>query len=126
MPIRVVVGGEDEVVLVFAFLGHSPQVAALETRLKHKSHILSVFGDVVGEHIHAISSGVLLASVGAWVFGVVDNQVEERLGKHDVLHFLPQGLLQDILLRDLDGLVGIVGGQQLGTARQEYIIGDAG
>ena len=103
----------------------SSQIPTLETGLKYEGYVLFIFGEVEGQHVHVVRWRVGFAGVGAGIFWIVDDKVEESFGKHHVLHLFPQRFFQNILLGDLDWLVGIIGSQEFRLARQEHIISNA-
>ena len=64
--------------------------------------------------------------VGGRVLAVVYDLVDKILGEDNGLNFPPEGLLEYVLLGEVNGLVCIVGCIEFRLCGQEYIIRDAG
>lgn len=73
-----------------------------------------------------MTAWVRIFAVRGRVFAVVDDLVDERLGEDDGLNFPTEGFLKDVVLWEVDCLVGIVGGVEFWLAREEHVVGDAG
>lgn len=63
--------------------------------------------------------------VGGRVLAVVYDLVDKILGEDNGLNFPPEGLLEYVLLGEVNGLVCIVGCIEFRLCGQEYIIRDA-
>jgi hypothetical protein len=132
VAVGVVVSRQDEVVLELGptvgacvLLDHPPEVAALEARLEDEDVVVPVLGQVVGEGVEVVRGGVDVLGVGRGVLAVVDDGIDEVLGEDDRLHLALERLLEDVVLGQVDRLVGVVGGVQFGLRGQEDIVRDA-
>jgi hypothetical protein len=108
-----------------ALLDDAAQVAALEARLEDEDVVLLALGQVVGQDIYLVGEGVHVLRVGRGVLAVVHNRIDEVLSEDDGLDLPLERLLEDVVLGEVDGFVGVVGGGEFWLGGQEDIVRDA-
>ncbi len=68
---------------------------------------------------------VYVLRVGRGVFAVVDDGIDVVLGEDYGLDLTFEGLLEDVVLGEVDGFVGVVGSGEFRLCGEEDIVGDA-
>ncbi len=97
MSICVIISGKDEIILKLGsfinlklLLYDSSEVPAFKPRLKHQNIIFLRFGNVIRQYIYFVGGWLNVFSVWRRVLAIIDDCVNESLGKDDRLNLSPE------------------------------------